>query len=79
MKKKPIIGITTNERPNSDNIITSYAPKGFVQAVQRAGGIPLLLPIGSMDEAIEYVGMVDKILLIGGQNVDPEFYHETSP
>lgn len=77
MKKKPIIGITTNERPNSDNIITSYAPKGFVQAVQRADGIPLLLPIGSMDEAIEYVGMVDKILLIGGQNVDPEFYHET--
>ncbi len=76
MTKKPIIGITTNERPNSDNIITSYAPKGFVKAVQNAGGIPLLLPIGSIEDAKSYVQMVDKILLIGGQNVDPQFYHE---
>ncbi|MFC3931666.1 gamma-glutamyl-gamma-aminobutyrate hydrolase family protein [Streptococcus dentapri] len=77
MLRKPIIGITTNERPNpTDDIPWSYAPTGFVQGVKKAGGIPLLLPIGTVEEAKLYVSMVDKILLIGGQNVTPEFYHE---
>lgn len=77
MSSKPIIGITTNQRPNpSTNIPWSYAPSGFVEGVQNAGGFPLLIPIGTPDEAKQYVSMVDKILLIGGQNVDPEFYHE---
>lgn len=78
--KQPIIGITGNQRPNpkSDlgDIIWSYAPTGFIEGVKRAGGIPLILPIGDKELAKPYVSMVDKIILIGGQNVDPEFYGE---
>ncbi|MFD0844997.1 gamma-glutamyl-gamma-aminobutyrate hydrolase family protein [Streptococcus saliviloxodontae] len=75
---KPIIGITANQRPNPahDDIMWSYAPTGFVQGVIEAGGIPLILPIGDNETAKRYVSMVDKIILIGGQNVDPEYYGE---
>lgn len=77
MTSKPIIGITTNQRPNpKTDIPWSYAPTGFVEGVQNAGGFPLLIPIGKPEEAKDYVSMVDKIILIGGQNVDPKFYHE---
>ncbi|MGT2907642.1 gamma-glutamyl-gamma-aminobutyrate hydrolase family protein [Streptococcus dentiloxodontae] len=75
---KPIIGITANVRPNPahDDIEWSYAPTGFVQGVQRAGGLALLLPVSEVSEAKTYVNMIDKLLLIGGQNVDPRFYNE---
>ncbi|MFS1663674.1 gamma-glutamyl-gamma-aminobutyrate hydrolase family protein [Streptococcus sp. zg-JUN1979] len=74
---KPIIGITANQRIKQDiNIPWSYAPTGFVKAIQQAGGLPLLLPISNEEDAKTYVSMVDKILLIGGQNVDPSYYHE---
>ncbi|MGT2928913.1 gamma-glutamyl-gamma-aminobutyrate hydrolase family protein [Streptococcus dentasini] len=79
MKSKPIIGITTNERPNpNDDIPWSYAPTGFVEGVKKAGGLPLLFPIGKIEDAKPYISMVDKVLLIGGQNVDPDFYHEVN-
>ena len=42
---KPIIGITANVRPNPahEDINWSYAPTGFVEGVQRAGGLAILL------------------------------------
>ncbi|MGT2866797.1 gamma-glutamyl-gamma-aminobutyrate hydrolase family protein [Streptococcus fryi] len=75
---KPIIGITANQRlkRDLDNIPWAYAPAGFVEAIKKAGGIPLLLPIGDEEAAKEYVNMVDKVILTGGQNVDPQFYGE---
>ena len=44
---KPIIGITANVRPNPahEDINWSYAPSGFVEGVQRAGGLAILLPV----------------------------------
>ena len=38
---KPIIGITANVRPNPahEDIHWSYAPSGFVEGVQKAGGL----------------------------------------
>ena len=43
MKKRPVIGITGNERPFPDDpdANMSYAATGFVEAVKEAGGIPL--------------------------------------
>lgn len=75
---KPIIGITTNQRLNItlDNLPWSYVPAGFVHGVTETGGLPLLLPIGDEAAAKRYVSMVDKIILIGGQNVHPQYYHE---
>ena len=75
---KPIIGITANVRPNPahEDINWSYAPSGFVEGVQRAGGLAILLPVSDPSEAKNYISMIDKLILIGGQNVDPKFYNE---
>ena len=75
--KKPVIGITGNEKTNpDDNIMMSYAAKGFVEGVKDAGGIPIILPIGDQEMAIHYISLIDKLILTGGQNVDPKFYGE---
>ena len=75
---KPIIGITANVRPNPahEDIHWSYAPSGFVEGVQKAGGLAILLPVSDPSEAKTYISMIDKLVLIGGQNVDPKFYNE---
>lgn len=76
--KKPVIGITGNEKTHpDDDIMMSYVAKGFVEGVKDAGGIPIILPIGDQEMARHYISMIDKLILTGGQNVDPKFYGET--
>ena len=75
--KKPVIGITGNEKTHpDDDIMMSYAAKGFVEGVKDAGGIPIILPIGDQEMASHYISLIDKLILTGGQNVDPKFYGE---
>ena len=75
--KKPVIGITGNEKTHpDDDIMMSYVAKGFVEGVKDAGGIPIILPIGDQEMACHYISMIDKLILTGGQNVDPKFYGE---
>ncbi len=74
---KPVIGITGNEKAHpDDDIMMSYAAKGFVEGVKDAGGILIILPIGDQEIAHHYISMIDKLILTGGQNVDPKFYGE---
>jgi len=68
--KKPVIGITGNEKAHpDDDIMMSYAAKGFVEGVKDAGGIPIILPIGDQEMAAYYISIIDKLILTGGQNV----------
>ena len=55
----------------------SYAAKGFVEGVKDAGGIPIILPIGDQEMAAYYISIIDKLILTGGQNVDPKYYGGT--
>ena len=75
---KPIIGITGNEKAHPDDeLMMSYAAKGFVEGVKEAGGIPIILPIGDEELASYYISLIDKLILTGGQNVDPKYYGES--
>lgn len=74
---KPLIGILANQRINTDldNIIWSYVPAGFTKGIETVGGVPLILPMTTQRAILEtYVTMVDKLILIGGQNINPRFY-----
>ncbi|WP_461202155.1 gamma-glutamyl-gamma-aminobutyrate hydrolase family protein [Enterococcus sp. N342-3-1-2] len=76
---KPIIGIAANERSmieESEHWLT-YTPKNFVTHIQEAGGLPLLLPMGALEDAKTYVKQIDKLLLAGGHDVSPSYYGET--
>ena len=44
------------------------------EGVKQAGGLPIVIPIGNPELAKDYVDMVDKLILSGGQHVDPRFY-----
>lgn len=78
--KKNVIGISANEIEDSGttlhNLPISYIPAGYAKGVQLVGGLPLLLPIGTPSDAKQYVDQIDKLILTGGQNVDPVFYRE---
>lgn len=80
-KIKPLIGISTNfleivEKPFSDHQ-RIYVNSGYIDAIIKAGGIPLLLPITADEETIDrLVALVDGVLLSGGQDVHPSNYNE---
>ncbi|MBO0438780.1 gamma-glutamyl-gamma-aminobutyrate hydrolase family protein [Candidatus Enterococcus ikei] len=80
--RRPIIGIAANEIEDAGaklyHLPICYTPCGYVKAVQNAGGLPLLLPVGSPELAKAYVTQIDKLILAGGQNVSPTLYGEVN-
>ena len=72
--KKPVIGII----PSQQNQFSEYKlKKVYVQAVQAAGGLPLLIPFSADHELIQlYLARLDGLLLTGGLDLDPYLYGE---
>lgn len=74
----PIIGLTTYGR-SEINLQTKFywewfaIPTLYVDAVRRAGGVPVLLPPGEENFAA-VLNAVDAMILIGGSDIDPERY-----
>ena len=66
----PLIGITTYGRDNDNHF---SLPAEYVDAVRRAGGIPVLLPAGEtqIDALLE---RLDGLIFSGGGDVNPELY-----
>ena len=78
--KRPIIGVssrkiyfTHNDRPYPRyGVATNY-----VQAVEAAGGAPLILPLTQSPDVLErLMGVCDGLLLTGGFDLDPQYYGE---
>jgi putative glutamine amidotransferase len=69
-QRRPIIGITTYGRNNSGLFGIDVE---YVDAVRRAGGIPILLPPGERDQA-EILDQLDGLILSGGGDVQPSHY-----
>lgn len=71
--KRPRIGITTYGRDERGRYTL---PSEYVSAVQRAGGLPLLLaPLP--ENAAGYLEQVDGVILAGGGDIDPQHYGGT--
>ena len=76
--RKPVIGITTGGRSevyvksrHYDEFFSTPAP--YVDAVRRAGGIPLLIPPGE-NEWSQILPLLDGALVTGGTDIDPAAY-----
>ncbi|MDQ3248260.1 MAG: gamma-glutamyl-gamma-aminobutyrate hydrolase family protein, partial [Chloroflexota bacterium] len=63
----PLIGITTYGR---DEQAAFTLPAAYVDAVRRAGGIPVLVPPGEIYLS-ELMARLDGLILAGGGDVDP--------
>ncbi|TAF41690.1 MAG: gamma-glutamyl-gamma-aminobutyrate hydrolase family protein, partial [Oscillatoriales cyanobacterium] len=70
MKKFPIVGITTYNRCQAGE----YRLNGsYIDAVQAAGGIPILLPPNQLNPASIF-DVVDGLIFSGGGDINPQLY-----
>lgn len=76
--KAPVIGLTTYGRHETIVQSRHYAewyaiPAQYVDAVRRAGGVPILLPQGE-ENWRRLLDIVDAVVVIGGGDIDPGYY-----
>lgn len=69
---KPVVGITTYLTPaawGAWNLEAALVPAAYVRAVERAGGVPLLVPPGAGYE--ETLDRVDGLVFSGARTSTP--------
>jgi putative glutamine amidotransferase len=75
---RPVIGISSSTLTATEadraGMKRCALPSYYVARVVEAGGVPVVLPNVSAEEAPEYVARVDGLLLSGGVDVDPHAY-----
>jgi putative glutamine amidotransferase len=76
---RPIIGIVAaleQARYGAWDSLCALTPSSYVQAVQRAGGIAVLIPADSelADDPEAILERIDGLMLAGGGDIDPEAY-----
>jgi putative glutamine amidotransferase len=73
--KRPVIAITIDSAERADYY---ESPCSYSTSVEKAGGLPLLLPYRTNLELISgYVDLIDGIVFSGGDDLDPALYGET--
>jgi putative glutamine amidotransferase len=73
---RPVVGITTyaqQARWGAWDVPAALVPLDYVDAIERAGGRPLLVP-PSEDGVEETLAVLDGIVFSGGSDVDPSTY-----
>ncbi len=78
MNTKPIIAITTygpNERDLANEYYSEFylTPKQYVDAVVRAGGVPVLIP-PTVESLAAVRALADGVIVSGGSDINPERY-----
>jgi putative glutamine amidotransferase len=76
---RPVIGITCYVEParwGVWDIPASLLPHAYVEAVSKAGGLPLLVPPDAAADPDELLDRLDGVVLAGGADVDPATYAE---
>jgi putative glutamine amidotransferase len=73
----PIIGVTSNLTPAKDGKIAVVSVgEAYIQSVLRAGGIPVVIPVGLSEAELQALfPRLDGILLTGGGDIDPERFN----
>jgi putative glutamine amidotransferase len=73
---KPIIGLALSNRVKPKKIY-SVINNDYIKAVQKAGGIPILIPFSDNIENIKvYANKIQGIIFTGGEDISPLTYNE---
>jgi len=78
--KRPIIGITADvQLPDCGKVRSErlYVSSAYVNSVEKADGLPIMLPITDVADIINrHASMIDGLLLSGGVDVNPLLFGE---
>ena len=72
--RRPLIGITIGYSAQNRELFTLR--DDYVRAVEKAGGLPVVLAPGQPEDAADFLSRVDGLLLTGGADLDPGLYGE---
>lgn len=71
----PIIGVTCGTSDIESN--DSSVPNSYIQAIEYVGGTPIILPlVKNKCSYIDFINIMDGLLLSGGADVDPSYFDE---
>jgi len=76
----PLVAILGKRAESAENARTPVVLAGryYVDALQRAGAVPVVIPPGcAADDAAAAVSRCDALVLLGGGDVDPRSYGQT--
>ena len=73
---RPLIGITSGLIHNSAGSPVCQVGQAYTAAIQKAGGLPIIIPLGLEGEVLAaLLARLDGILFTGGSDIDPQRYH----
>ncbi len=76
---RPIIGITCTTMGSDESNASHGIGVHYINAVEHADGTPILLPLTQNDSCtVDFLNVIDGLLLSGGVDVDPFLYGEES-
>ena len=78
MPRCPVIGISLDNQAADQSRPVYELPAAYPQAIESAGGIPVLLP-HTHDPVLRdrYMEIIDGLLIPGGDDLDPALYGQT--
>jgi putative glutamine amidotransferase len=86
MRARPLIAVTTSELRRPDDVVAR--PQGeppkvevalatlYPEAIERAGGVPVIVPLLRPDAVAALLDRVDGVCLPGGPDLQPSIYGE---
>jgi putative glutamine amidotransferase len=73
---RPLIGITSNPTKNESGTLVIQLGQAYINAVQNAGGIPVIIPIGlDTTSQTSLLSRLDGLLLSGGGDIEPKLFN----
>ncbi len=73
--KKPIIALTCRIA-TKDSSTLLYDTQSYFNAIELAGGFPILLPLCTDEQAEQALQCADALAVTGGVDCDPSLYHK---
>ncbi|MFP4456694.1 MAG: gamma-glutamyl-gamma-aminobutyrate hydrolase family protein [Clostridia bacterium] len=71
---RPIIGVTSFHDWKEERIRQNET---YIKAVEKSGGVPILLPVTDSEEAIDrFLDVIDGLVISGGPDIGANFFNE---
>jgi len=73
---QPLIGLTSGLTRNNSGATVCQVGQAYVTAIQKAGGIPVMIPLGSGTDSLKALLLrLDGLLFTGGGDIDPQHFN----